>query len=354
MGIKTKVSRVFKHLSTPLLPDDYTHLINPLWSSRELRGQIEAINPTSPTSAELVIRPGWGMPTDFKSGQFIGLGVEVNGKFLWRSYSLTNAPRPHDGLLTINIRALNDGYVSKHLVANVKPGTVVRLAAPAGDFYLPEPLPARIAFVTAGSGVTPVISMLRDLSTRNASVEVEHIHSYRGEEEAVFVSELRELERRSASKQMKYRLHTRNTETQPRIDAAAVTDTIADFGSLASSASAYACGPVELLKNLEPEFPGLRTERFTVDRTAAEDVGGTVSFGSRGDVDVDGATTILEAAESVGVDLPYGCRMGICATCVQQLSDGAARDIRTGATFVAGERVRTCVCAPAGHASIEL
>ena len=62
----------------------------------------------------------------------------------------------------------------------------------------------------------------------------------------------------------------------------------------------------------------------------------------------------VEAAERVGVDLPYGCRMGICATCVQQLSDGAARDIRTGATFVAGERVRTCVCAPAGHARIEL
>lgn len=86
------------------------------------------------------------------------------------------------------------------------------------------------------------------------------------------------------------------------------------FGALASSASAYACGPVELLKNFEPEFPGLWTERFTVDRSAAKEVGGTVSFGSRGDIDVDGVTTILEAAESVGVDLPYGCRMGICAT----------------------------------------
>ena len=77
MGLKTKVSRVFKHLSTPLLPDDYTHLLNPLWSSRELRGQIEAINPTSPTSAELIIRPGWGMPTDFKPGQFIGLSKNI-------------------------------------------------------------------------------------------------------------------------------------------------------------------------------------------------------------------------------------------------------------------------------------
>lgn len=354
MGLKTKVSRVIRHLSTPLLPDDYTHLINPLWSSRELRGQIRQINPTSPTSAELVICPGWGMPTDFKPGQFIGLGVEVNGKFLWRSYSLTNAPEPHDGLLTINIRALDDGYVSQHLVANVKPGTVVRLAAPAGDFYLPEPVPARIAFVTAGSGVTPVMAMLRDLSARNIEVDIDHIHSYRGEVEAVFVSELRKLEQRSGSSAMKYRLHTRNTEMQTRINTSVVTDIIPDFEALASSASAYACGPVELLRNLESEFPGLRTERFVVDRAAAGDIGGTVSFGSRGDVDVDSATTILEAAESIGVDLPYGCRMGICATCVQQLSDGAARDIRTGTMFAAGERIRTCVCAPAGHARIEL
>lgn len=122
MGVITRFTRALKHLSTPLLPDDYTHLLNPLWSSRELRGQIEAVARTSPTTAELVIRPGWGMPTDFKAGQFIGIGVEVAGTYKWRSYSLTNPPLPADGLLTISVRALKAGYVSQHLVAFAKPG----------------------------------------------------------------------------------------------------------------------------------------------------------------------------------------------------------------------------------------
>ncbi|MDO5031003.1 MAG: ferredoxin reductase [Corynebacterium sp.] len=351
MGIRTTLSRALKHLSTPLLPDDYTHLVNPLWSRRELRGRIERIMPTSPTTAELVIRPGWAVPTDFHAGQFLGIGVQVNGKYLWRSYSLTNPPQPKDGLLTINVRALDDGYVSKHLVSYARPGTVVRLAAPAGDFHLPNPVPARIAFVTAGSGVTPVISMLRDLSRRGIRAEVAHLHSYRGDDEAVFVDELRTLADDPGA--LTYRLALRNTAEQPRIDAAVVTQTIADFKSLASSKSAYACGPAGLLETLEEAFPGVRTERFVLARTATT-AGGTVSFGSRGDVNVDGATTILEASEQIGVNLPHGCRMGICATCVQQLAAGTARDIRNGTTFEAGERIRTCVCTPVGDAALDL
>ena len=101
-------------------------------------------------------------------------------------------------------------------------------------------------------------------------------------------------------------------------------------------------------------LPGVRTERFTLDRGNTTAQGGVVTFPGRGEIEVDGATTILEAGEKAGVQLPYGCRMGICATCVQQLADGTARDLRTGETHEAGERIRTCVCVPAGDVEIEL
>nr|WP_120491144.1 ferredoxin reductase [Corynebacterium lactis] len=352
MSIIGTLSRALKHLSTPLLPDDYTHLVNPLWSRRQLRGQIESVTRTTPTTAELVIRPGWGVPTDFRAGQFIGIGISVGGKYLWRSYSLTNAPRPANGLLTISVRALDEGYVSQHLVAYAGPGTVVRLAAPAGEFHLPEPVPARIAFVTAGSGVTPVMSMLRDLARRGIVSEVVHVHSYRGEGDAVFLPELREFAAHAGS--LNYTLHEWDTSARARLISEDVAAMIPDFGELASSASAFACGPAALLAELEGAFPGIKTERFAVDRGAAGETGGTVDLGSRGRVEVDGATTVLEAAESIGVTLPHGCRMGICATCVQQLADGAVRDIRNGTTFEAGERIRTCVCAPVGSATFDL
>ena len=116
----------------------------------------------------------------------------------------------------------------------------------------------------------------------------------------------------------------------------------------------YACGPSAMLDELEDGLPGVRTERFTLDRGNTDAQGGVVSFPGRGEIEVDGATTILESGEKAGIQLPYGCRMGICATCVQQLADGTARDLRTGETHEAGERIRTCVCVPAGDVAIEI
>lgn len=365
MSFKTVLdglSGAFRHLSTPLLPDDYTHLVNPLWSRRELRGRIEKINRMTEDSVELVIKPGWGMPTNFKAGQFIGIGVDLGGRYVWRSYSLTNAPRPADGLLTITVKAIDEGYLSQHLVRHVKPGTLVRLAAPAGEFHLSEPLPPHLLFVTAGSGVTPVISMLRDISRRvrsyspenqasNPPVEIVHIHSHRGETGA-FEEELQKLAD-ADHPGVNYTLHLWDTAVEKRLDCDEVMKLVPEARELAKYGAAYACGPSQLLDELEKAFPGIKTERFSLDRGATEAAGGTITFPGRGQITVDGATTILEASEQAGVQLPYGCRMGICATCVRQLADGQARDLRTGQTHEAGERIRTCVCVPAGDMALE-
>src|SRR4051794_35885161 len=79
-------------LTTPLAPDDYLKLINPLWSQRELRGRIEKVVPETENAATLVIKPGWGWSWDHQPGQYIGIGVELDGRFHWRSYSLSSPP----------------------------------------------------------------------------------------------------------------------------------------------------------------------------------------------------------------------------------------------------------------------
>ncbi len=79
-------------LTFPLHPDDYLRLINPLWSARELRGRLEKVEPETDDAATLVIKPGWGWSFDYQAGQYIGIGVEVEGRFHWRSYSLSSAP----------------------------------------------------------------------------------------------------------------------------------------------------------------------------------------------------------------------------------------------------------------------
>lgn len=83
-------------ITTPLLPDDYLQLANPLWSARELRGRIVDVRRETEDSATLVIKPGWGFTFDYQPGQYIGIGLLVDGRWRWRSYSLTSSPRSGD------------------------------------------------------------------------------------------------------------------------------------------------------------------------------------------------------------------------------------------------------------------
>ena len=98
----------------------------------------------------------------------------------------------------------------------------------------------------------------------------------------------------------------------------------------------------------------LHMERFTVDRNAGAS-GGTVKYGSTDKtVELDGATTILEGGESVGVQMPFGCRMGICQTCVVGLEEGHVRDLRNGTDHGPGERIQTCVSVALGDVEIKI
>jgi len=84
--------KIAARITTPLLPDDYLHLANPLWSARELRGRILDVRRETEDSATLVIKPGWGFSFDYQPGQYIGIGLLVDGRWRWRSYSLTSSP----------------------------------------------------------------------------------------------------------------------------------------------------------------------------------------------------------------------------------------------------------------------
>ena len=84
--------KIAARITTPLLPDDYLHLANPLWSARELRGRILEVRRETEDSATLVIKPGWGFSFDYQPGQYIGIGLLMEGRWRWRSYSLTSSP----------------------------------------------------------------------------------------------------------------------------------------------------------------------------------------------------------------------------------------------------------------------
>lgn len=345
------VRGAFAKMTTPLLPDDYLSLINPLWSKRELRGKVVKVVRETDTAATLVIKPGWGFTFDYEAGQYVGIATNVSGKWHWRSYSLTSSPRHDQGHISITVKATPEGFISKHLVDGLETGTVVRLQAPAGDFHLPDPPPEKLLFLTAGSGVTPIMGMLRTLVRRETFTDVVMLHSAKDAEDALFRDELLALEK----SQDHFKLHEQMTSTMGHLDLADLDELVPDW----RERQVWACGPNELLDGAEEHWEqagladALHTERFTVELAGSGGEGGTVEFSASGkEIEIDGATTILDAGEEVGVQLPYGCRMGICQSCVVELAEGSVRDLRTGEQKNAGDRIQTCVSTAAGNCTL--
>ena len=351
------VRALFGRITTPLLPDDYLQLANPLWSAREMRGRVLEVRRETEDSATLVIKPGWGFTFDYQPGQYIGIGLLVDGRWRWRSYSLTSSPHS-DGsgrsrTITITVKAMPEGFLSTHLVGGVTPGTIVRLAAPQGNFVLPDPAPASVLFLTGGSGITPVMSMLRTLTRRDQIGDIVHIHSAPTESDVMFATELAELARDHDS----YRLTVRTTRTQGRLDLGQLDEAVPDW----RQRQTWACGPEGMLTEAEKVWQAagigeqLHLERFAASRAAAHGQGGTVTFGRSGKtVAADAATSLMEAGEKAGVQMPFGCRMGICQSCVVPLVDGHVRDLRTGAEHEPGTRIQTCISAASGDCVVDV
>jgi stearoyl-CoA 9-desaturase NADPH oxidoreductase len=351
-----RVLNGLRSLSSPLLPDDYLEMVNPLWSTRELRGRIEKVQSEAGNAATVLIKPGYRWP-GHQPGQYVRIGLDIDGVRHWRAYSLTSDPFRSDGLLSITPKLVDAGKVSPYLVRQVRPGTIVTLSQVEGDFILPDPVPSKLLFISAGSGITPIMSMLRHLDGAGQLGDLVHLHSARHPEEVIFGGELRALSDRHES----LHLHEQLTGENGRIGPKDLDRLCPDW----REREAYVSGPGEMLDafsehwEAEGEDDRLHMERFQPKLglgDAGEGEGGTIKFKSSDQVaESDGSEPILVVGEAAGLDLPYGCREGICHTCVGELCSGRVRDLRNGQVYgQPGEMVRTCISAPEGPIEIDL
>ncbi|WP_081290163.1 ferredoxin reductase [Mycobacterium asiaticum] len=354
-GLPSRVLKFAERVTTPLVPTDYLDIFDPLRSSTDLRGRIVAIHPETRDAVTLVIKPGRGWRPHVP-GQYVRIGVDVDGVRQWRAYSLTSKTARRDGCIAITVKAIPQGVVSNHLVRRATVGTVIQLDQPAGDFTLGDRPPTKMLFLTAGSGITPVMGMLRNLAGFGGPTpDIVVVHSAPTADDVIFGWELRMLAREG-----RIRLVEQHTDANGMLDVACLADVVPDF----TQRQTWACGPAGLLDTLEKRWADegiadrLHIERFRPAVVTAGE-GGAVTFTKSGSVvEADGSQTLLDAGESAGVLMPSGCRMGICFGCVVPLRQGVVRDLRNGelTTASAGDNVKiqTCISAAAGACELDL
>lgn len=345
--------RIAAGLATPLNPRQYLALINPLWGE-QLCARVTAVEHLTPDSVTLTLTPGQGWQTP-RPGQYVRLGVDIEGVRYWRCYSVCSAVRGDTRQFAVTIGRLDGGRVSSWLQEKVRAGDILALDVPQGDFVLPEGERPPLLFISAGTGITPMMSMLRTLSEQNDYADVVHIHYARDNAHCLFNDELQAHDGRHGIHV--HRLFTRAGDSH--FSAAQLDRLCHDW----RHREVYVCGPEGLMNAVRGHWEKagladrLHEESFQPPRAkVAEGEGGKVHFWKAGrETEGAGNKPLLEVAEEAGLLPEHGCRMGICQGCLVTLKEGQVRDLTTGEVLgEPGEMVRICVCAAAGDVTLDI
>ena len=335
-------------LTGPHGVDRYTELVAPTWTIGEARARVVDVRRTTPRSVTLTLAPNQTFTSIYsvKAGQYVNLTVDIDGRRHTRCYSPANAERGPNLELTIGHH--DGGLVSTYLYEHARRGMVVGLAGVGGDFVLPEQRPRRILFVSGGSGITPVMAMLRTLVAEGHRGEIAFVHYARSPEEACYREELAALRR------------VRVLHGYTRSGAG---DLVGSFGpqhlaaAMRSPDVVFVCGPTTLVQAVQQHCENVYTESFVppVFEPSANPSGGRITFSNSGIDVTDDGRPLLDQAESAGLTPQNGCRMGICHTCTRRKTAGTVRNLTTGSVSTGpDEDVQICVSVPVGDVELAL
>lgn len=360
-------SQALAALTSPHGVDRYLEQINPMWAATEVRARVVSI--VRETDGEFPVATLTLQPTStwrgHRAGQYVQVGVEINGaRRTTRCFSISSAESNPGGRFSITVRAHEEAKpgqqrVSRFLVREAQPGLLVHLSQAEGSFTLTEspatPTNNHLLMISGGSGITPVMSqvrtLLRDGYDGRANRKVTFLHYARSPEDQIFAEELTRIKWEDNHVDV----HLRHGGE--RFSADALARIVPDF----RDTDTWACGPAPMMALVTEAYDGsprLRTEFFKISTGAPVDGGsveGDVSFTRAGTHATNTGASLLEQAEAQGLTPEFGCRMGICFTCVSRKTEGTVRNVLTGEeSSLPDEDIRICVSAPVGSCSVDL
>lgn len=284
------------------------------------------------------------VPIPYKSGQFVTLILNISGNEIRRSYSL-NSSHGVDAELSVSVKAVSNGLVSNYLNQQLLVGDTLEVIEPMGSFtFEPEIIKKRhIILIGAGSGITPLYSILKSVLHKEPSSKVSLIYGNRTKESIIYGRDLTDLEIAFPERFTLVNILTRPDETwvgyTGRINEATIVNIVEKLAAIThKDCHYYLCGPKEVMEEslraldlLSVPKANIHKESFGTDATAPV-IPTSATLGTskvtiidgkkKYEFEVDPKNTILETALDLGINLPYSCQSGMCTACMGKCTSG--------------------------------
>jgi len=274
----------------------------------------------------------------FEAGQYITIKQDINGEEVRRAYSICSTNK--EGV-TIGVKKVEGGKMSTFLTENIKEGDVLEVMPPSGNFVIKGDN-KHIVGICAGSGVTPILSMIKTVLAKDSATKFTLIYGNKTKDSSMFAEELAQLQAESSNRLKIHNAYSREGVAgaiNGRLDKNTIQQLLNTFMPIKTADAYFICGPGELIDNANELLllnninqAKINFERFTaVEKTDVAD-NDSDEIVANVMVSVDGedfeftlsnkGQTILDAAMEQGADVPFSCKGAVCCTCKAKVMEG--------------------------------
>ncbi|MCX7644886.1 MAG: hybrid-cluster NAD(P)-dependent oxidoreductase [Rhodobacteraceae bacterium] len=333
--------------------------------------------PETPSVKTFAFRPPSGRTFLFRAGQFITLELPVPGGPVWRTYTISSAPTSNV-YISVTVKVQPGSVGSRWMHDHLRPGMRLRAKGPAGVFHLPRQPDGKYLFISAGSGITPMMSMATVLFERGEEPDISFVTCARRPSELIFRKRLEYM----ASRLQGLKLHFVVSQDEPyevwtgyrgRFNQLMLGLTTPDY----LERDVYCCGPASFMHAVRDMLHGLgydmsryHQESFAAPPERPEDieaptdvvpqtgVAAEIEFRRSGrKVACTQDDTVLKVAKAAGLNIPSGCTFGLCGTCKVRLAEGEVHMVPNGGITeeeIAGGLILACCSKPLGRVVVEV
>ncbi|MET0425509.1 MAG: 2Fe-2S iron-sulfur cluster-binding protein, partial [Actinoplanes sp.] len=324
----------------------------------------EVVQETAEATTLVLERTADGAAFDFLPGQFFTLVFEIGGRTVRRAYSASSAPG--STRLTVTVKRTTEGYASAHVRDHIRPGAELRILGPSGLFCVDRP-PAELVLLAAGSGITPMMSIIRSTLAGPAGTRITLLYGNRTEADIIFAAALADLARAHPDRLTVHHVLSRPAPNWPgragRLDRETVRSLLIELAP-GDDAHFYSCGPAGMLAGVAEVLDDLGVpagrrfeEKFGSLAAAGDAAEQKMTVGDLGTVTVAAGQTLLDAGLEAALPMPYSCTVGSCGECRVRLRSGEVTMAEPNCLSPA-DRARgvilTCVTQPLTEVTVDI